>query len=361
MQPGRMANRHKIGISAAAASVLLAMITLLTGSFRVLAEDKPPASWTNVTANVGGEKWGYAGVTPLAAVPGSDEIIAGVSESGLWSTVDAGKTWKKLGEKDAVQIQNRPYQIIFDPKDSKVFWESGSYKPPGVFKTTDGGRTFIQLGAVAHIDSIGIDFTDPDRKTLLIGHHEQDRSIEKSVDGGKTWQKIGDKLPQHINFSNDVIVFDSKTFLVNAAGWKQENGAQLPFGIYRTKDAGATWAKVFDAGPSGPACRTAIGVIYWQTLWAAGLIKSTDQGKTWEKLPGIVKTNPIEVADGKLVAPVEKQLYVSADGGKTWGKLGPELPFKPSGIVYVSKPRAIYAWRSTEAKEDNVIARWEMP
>jgi photosystem II stability/assembly factor-like uncharacterized protein len=313
MQRGRIANDRK---SKMPGIMMLPAITLVlvAGSFNVPGEEKAPASWTNVTGNVGGEKWGYAGVTLLAAVPGSDDIIAGVSESGLWSTSDAGKTWKKLGAGDA-----------------------------------------------AHVDGLGIDLTDPDRKTLLIGHHEQDRSIEKSTDGGQTWQKIGDKLPEHTNFSNDVIVFDSKTFVVNAAGWKQENGAQLPFGIYRTEDAGATWTKVSETGPSGPACKTSDGAIYWQTLWAAGLVKSVDQGKTWEKLPGDIKSNPVEIADGKLVAPIEKQLYVSADAGKTWQKLGPELPFKPSGIVYAAKSKAIYAWRSTEAKEDNVIARWEIP
>ncbi|HWE04905.1 MAG TPA: hypothetical protein VG326_21035 [Tepidisphaeraceae bacterium] len=356
-----MADRRSVGRAGVAARLPLSVMIFFTGAFSVRADEKPAVTWINVTANVGGEKWGYAGVTLMAAVPGSDQIIAGVSEAGLWTTTDSGKAWKKLGAKDAVAIQNRPYQIVFDPTDPKIFWESGNYKPPGVFKSTDGGATFVQLGNAAHVDGIGIDFTDPDRKTLLIGHHEQDRSIEKSVDGGQTWQKIGDKLPDHINFSSDVIVFDAKTFLVNAAGWKQENGAQLPFGIYRTEDAGATWTKVSDAGPSGPACRTSDGAIYWQTLWAAGLVKSVNQGKTWEKLPGVVKANPIEIADKKLVAPVEKQLYVSADGGKTWEKLGPEMPFKPNGIVYGSKVRAIYAWRSTEAKEDNVIARWDMP
>jgi photosystem II stability/assembly factor-like uncharacterized protein len=325
------------------------------------AEEKPAGSWNNATGNVGGEKWGYAGVTTMVAVPGSDEVIAGVSESGLWQIADGGKTWRKLGDKDAVPVQNRPYQILFDPKDPKVFWTSGSYKPPGVFKTIDGGLTFQPLGNTQHVDGIGIDFTDPDRKTLAIAHHEQDRTVEKSTDSGKTWQNIGAKLPEHINFSSDVVVFDAKTFIVNAAGWKQDSGMPLPFGIYRTEDAGASWTKVSDAGPSGPACVASDGGLYWQTLWAAGLIKSMDKGKTWEKLPGPITTNPIEIIGGKLVAPVDKQLYASADAGKTWAKLGPELPFKPSGIVYSAKGHAIYAWRSTEAKEDNVIARWEMP
>ncbi|HET6248295.1 MAG TPA: hypothetical protein VFE47_11400 [Tepidisphaeraceae bacterium] len=329
------------------------------------AEGKAPAAaatrlWTNVTANVGGDKWGYAGVCLLTAVPDSDEVIAGVSEAGLWQTSDGGKTWKKLGEKDAVQIQNRPYQILFDPKDAKTFWVSGSYKAPGVFKTVDAGQTFVSLGN-ANVDGIAIDFIDPQRKTIVVGHHEQDRAVDKSTDGGKTWSKIGDKLPEQTNFTSDCLVFDAKTFVVNTAGWKQENGKQLPFGIYRTEDAGATWKKVSDAGPSGPPCVASDGTIYWQTLWNTGLIKSANKGATWEKLDGPIKANPIEIAGGKLIAPVEKQLYISADAGKIWQKLGPELPFKPNGIICTAKSHVIYAWRSSETKEDNVISRWEMP
>ncbi|MDB5175118.1 MAG: BNR/Asp-box repeat protein [Phycisphaerales bacterium] len=327
----------------------------------VQAQEKPAAgAWANVTNNVGGEKWGYAGVTTMAAVPGSGDIIAGVSEAGLWLSADGGKTWKKLGEKDAEQIRNRPYQIVFDPADPKIFWESGSYNGPGVFKTTDAGQTFVPLGKVTHVDGIGVDFTDPDRKTLLIGHHEQERSIEKSSDGGQTWLKIGDKLPEKTNFSSDVIVFDAKCYDVNAAGWKQDGGKQIPFAVFRTEDAGATWTKVSDSGPNGPACVSSDGAIYWQTLWGAGLVKSADHGKTWEKLPGPAKANPIEITGGKLVVPIEKQLYASSDGGKTWTQFGPELPFKPSGIVFSANSHALYAWRSTEGKEDGAIVRWEV-
>src|SRR2546423_1524554 len=68
-----------------------------------------PLAWRNVTSNVGGSRWGYGGVTTIAAVPGSDEVIAGVSERGLWSTKDGGLTWTQLGEDG--QIKCRPYQI----------------------------------------------------------------------------------------------------------------------------------------------------------------------------------------------------------------------------------------------------------
>src|SRR5262245_20484686 len=93
-----------------------------------------PPAWVNVTNNIGGETWGYAGVTYMAAVPNSDVVIAGVSERGLWSTTDKGVTWKKLGADDKEPIKHRPHQIVFDPKDSSTFWVSGCYGA-GIFKT----------------------------------------------------------------------------------------------------------------------------------------------------------------------------------------------------------------------------------
>ena len=82
----------------------------------VFAQDRPGTGWKNVTGGVGGETWGYAGVTLVAAVPDRDEVLAGVSESGLWSSVDGGETWKKLGAQDREPIKHRPHQIVFDPK-----------------------------------------------------------------------------------------------------------------------------------------------------------------------------------------------------------------------------------------------------
>ena len=59
-----------------------------------LCSDPARAEWINVTNNVGGEKWGYAAVCLVVAVPNSDAIVAGVSEAGLWRSDDGGKSWQ---------------------------------------------------------------------------------------------------------------------------------------------------------------------------------------------------------------------------------------------------------------------------
>ncbi len=121
------------------------------------AAAQPGAGWVNVTGNVGGPTWGAYGVTYMRAVPGSSEVIAGVSERGLWASADGGTRWRKLGGNE---MKFRPCRIVFDPKDTSVFWVSGCYGD-APFKTEDGGKTFQRLGKLAHADGVAVDFTDP--------------------------------------------------------------------------------------------------------------------------------------------------------------------------------------------------------
>jgi photosystem II stability/assembly factor-like uncharacterized protein len=308
--------------------------------------------WVDVASNVGGEKWGAYGVHYMKAVPGSEAVIAGVSECGLWSTSDGGATWKKLG---GDEIKCRPGHILFDPKDTSIFWVSGCYGD-APFKTEDGGKTFKRLGKLAHSDTVAVDFTDPERKTLLLGLHEQSQSLQMSTDGGQSWKKIGDRLPEDSNHSSDPLILDSKTFLVNTAGWKQK----ASLGIYRTEDGGETWTSVSTFGPNGTPLVASDGAIYWQRLYGGGLLKSTDRGKTWNALSNAVKSNPIELPDKRLAGFAGNQIMVSSDGGATWTKLGPPIPLKPNGITYSDKGKSFYAWQMADnlKRPAQSIVRW---
>jgi photosystem II stability/assembly factor-like uncharacterized protein len=324
----------------------------------LLAQTAPAAKesgWKNVTAGVGGETWGYAGVTLMSAVPDRDEIIAGVSESGLWSSTDGGATWKKLGASDKEPIKNRPHQIVYDPKNPRVFWISGNYGA-GIFRTDDAGASFHRLGQLQHVDGIAVDFSDPARRTLLTGLHEQTRSLHISHDGGAKWEKIGDKFPEDSNFTTDPLILDSKTFLVNTAGWAKGKTS----GIYRSSDAGVTWTKVFEGGPGGRGLVTSAGDVFWQAVWGGGLLKGTEKGATWTKSGGPVKTNVIEMPGGKLAGLADQQLFVSANGGTSWDKVGDPLPMKAQGVVFSAKRKAFYVWKMSDKKATDTVWRWDL-
>ena len=313
------------------------------------------AAWTNVTGGVGGDKWGYAGVCVVVPVPGSAAMIAGVSEAGLWRTDDRGASWRKLGAGDQQQIRHRPHQVLFDPADPRRFWVSGCYDA-SPFVTADGGQTLQRLGNLSHMDGIGVDFTDPRRQTLVVGLHEQARSVHKSTDSGRTWQKIGQALPEDSNHSTDPIVMDARTFVINTAGWAQNKS----WGIYRTENAGVTWTKVSDLGPADRALVASDGAVYWGICYGNGLVKSADQGKTWQKLSGPARFCPVQFGPSRIAAVGGQQVYVSADRGQSWEKLAEPLPFKPNGIAYNAASESLYAWRSTEKKVPDAVLRWDV-
>ena len=278
-----------------------------------------------------GRLWRALQLPPSPAAP----VIAGVSESGLWKTTDAGKTWNKLGGNE---IKNRPDRIVYDPKNPAIFWVSGCYGD-SPFRTDDGGKTFQRLGNLSHSDGIAVDFTDPQRRTLLLGLHEQSQSLELSTDKGKSWTKIGNRLPADSNHSSDPIVIDSKTFLINTAGWKQE----ASLGIYRSEDGGETWTEVSTFGPAGQPLVASDGSIYWQRIWGGGLLKSTDKGKTWKLISNAIKTIRSNCPATAWPDCNGDQILISSDGGENWTK--------PPGRRFRSSPTAsstaIRANRST--------------
>src|ERR1043166_9062735 len=162
-----------------------------------------PAQWVNVTANLADIPSECGNLCLLSVVPGQDTIIAGVAKRGLWQTTDGGATWMPLGQGNGSDaIVNRPSWIEYDPTNANIFWESCIYNSSGVYHTTNGGQTFQHLGSAKHNDSLSVDFSDPKRRTLLAGGHEQSRTVWKSGDGGQTWTNIGSTLPEGTKFSS---------------------------------------------------------------------------------------------------------------------------------------------------------------
>jgi hypothetical protein len=307
-------------------------------------------SWTSVAGTLAGDSWGAYGVHYLTTVPHSAAVIAGVSERGLWFSGDGGTTWTKLGTGDL--IKHRPTRIIFDPKNPAIFWECGIYGA-GMYFSKDAGKTIERLGTLDHVDDMAVDFSDPERRTLLAGLHEQARSLNLSRDGGKTWKKIGDKFPEDSNFTHDPIILDSKTYLVNTAGWKQK----ATLGIYRSEDAGETWTRISTIGPSGTPLVASSGTILWQGLWGSGVVRSADQGKTWSAPVRPVNSSIIELPGKRFAGYADSQVMVSADDGVSWTKFGPAIPFKPNGLAYSAEGKAFYAYHLTDKKDAQAIVR----
>jgi photosystem II stability/assembly factor-like uncharacterized protein len=321
-----------------------------------------PAAWINVTANLAGLPSECGNLCLLSVVPGKDKIIAGIAQKGLWVTTDGGATWTPLGHgagSDA--IINRPSSIVYDPTNSDVFWESGIYNSFGVYQTTNGGATFRHLGSITHNDQVSVDLSDPQRRTLLAGGHEQAQRVWKSVDGGANWTNVGSNLPPGTKFSSNPLLVGSATYLVNASGWGKGTG-----GIFRTADGGTTWSPVSALEANGRPLVASDGTIYWQLMYDRGVLRSTDQGQTWLQACGygvIRGSHLIELPDGRLAAVGGKCVKVSSDQGATWTQVADPAPIQPAGLVYAPARQAFFIWQWDCGKQvlTNAIFRCDYP
>jgi hypothetical protein len=293
----------------------------------------PPAQWVNVTANLAGMA-SECGNTPyLASHPAYDMLITSVAKHGLWASTDGGTSWHQLWPAAGNnQITNRGSSIVFDPAHADTFWESGIYNGPGVYRTTDNGMTFTALGDAHHIDSVSVDLGDPLRMTLLAGGHEQKQTLYRSADGGGMWTNVGLNLPAGTNFCTNALVIDKDVHLVGCSGY-----AGGTDGVFRTTDGGKMWVPTSTESAAALPLWASDGTIYWSLIYDRGLIKSTNQGGLWTKTiqAGTLKTgHPIELPDGRIVAPGPKTLMISTDKGMTFNPVGAAMPFVPNSITY---------------------------
>lgn len=291
--------------------------------------------WTPVAGNLAGIDSDC--VNGLGFRPDQDMVIAGVAGHGLFSAAAATDQWTALGAAGGDAVNSQLTQILVDPANAQTFWAAGIYGD-GVYRTDDNGATFRALGGIQHIDSMSVDLSDPARRTLLAGKHESS-TVFRSTDGGAHWQELSG-LPADVGFTSAPYVVDANTYLVGSV---QGAGA----GVYRSTDAGKTWNKVFDKAVNGPPLARE-GKIQWLQDGGTALITSTDGGATWSSVTtgGFVQAKQmIALPDGSLASTHGKQLALSADGGATWKFVGPPMPYDASGIAWSAGANTFYAFR----------------
>ena len=216
---------------------------------------------------------------------------------GVWKSTDAGKTWTHVWGVDKQNVS----KIRVHPTNPDIVWVAafGFHGAPnderGVFKTTDGGRTWKKVlyrddktGAI----DISIDRANPNvlyvalweafRKEYTMSSGGPGSGLFKSTDGGETWKEItrNPGLPKGVVGRIGVAIAGGDPNRVYALV-ENENG-----GLYRSEDAGATWALVNEnrAVRQRAFYYTHVfadtknkDVVYMQNT---ALFRSTDGGKT---------------------------------------------------------------------------------
>jgi len=338
-------------------AVILCLGTLSLAVFTLPA--RAEMVWKNVTNDLGGDYgWARGSCSTIVVAPGTDIVYTEIGKIGVYASKNGGENWYDTA-KDTVNVPDGIVNsFVFDPRDPNRFWFSCMYGK-GLFKSTDAGKHIQQIGSFQHLDGLTIDFTDPDRKTMVFAKHEQSRSLVRSKDGGESWHGIGMNLPDGTRFTTWPLLINSDILLTNTSGW----GGGTITGIWRSENCGDDWTKVSDSGPICFPLLTSKGTVFYPTY--GGVLRSTDTGKTWTMIRCPVSNTPIELPDGRIAATGSQQIYISTDNGDTWTPFGPKVPVPLSGIgpnlAYAAARKAFFVCHGSDTTIDNAIWRLDVP
>jgi photosystem II stability/assembly factor-like uncharacterized protein len=184
---------------------------------------------------------------------------------GIYKSTDAGKTWKNVGLRNSEHIA----KVLIDPRDSNIVYVASQgplFSPGGdrgLYQTTDGGQTWkpiLQIGENTGITDIDIDPRNPDamyaaayqrrRNTSVIVAGGPDAGIFKTTDGGKTWKQLKDGLPNVDLGRIALAVSPQKPDVVYALIMTSRSNKMS--GYYRSGDAGEHWTRGVLQGSAGP-------------------------------------------------------------------------------------------------------------
>lgn len=296
-------------------------------------------------------------VGALAVAPSNPDIVwVGTGESnifrssytgvGVYKSTDNAKTFQHLGLIDTGTIG----RIVIHPSDPNVVYVASAGQEwvenemRGVFKTTDGGRTWthvLKISPKTGVNDLAMDPKDPN--TLYAGAWQRQRrkwndprvepgfsegGIFKSTDAGRTWNRLTNGLPPSnvlgrigiaVAPSNPNVVYgyidnyDCDTQPEPAGARGQNPGgsaARCPIKgneVYRSNDKGASWTRVSGQDEEQRAFVKMMGASY---AWVFGNIR-------------------VDPTDENTVYTLALGMSVSRDGGKTFGRLGAPWPGAP--------------------------------
>ncbi|MCB0668284.1 MAG: glycosyl hydrolase [Saprospiraceae bacterium] len=229
----------------------------------------------------------------VAGVPGNQLVYyVGAASGGIWKTVDGGLNWKPVFDKQKVHSIGALGLAYSDPEiiyagTGESFIRSNISIGNGVYKSTDGGANWTHLGLeeTGRISRIIVDPKNPDIVYVAaLGHAyvpQKDRGVFKSTDGGKTWNQV---LQVDENTGASDLVMDPHNPRILFAGmwqleikpWTRTSGGPGS-GIYRSMDAGETWEKLKDNGlPKGDVGKIALSMTAAQPQRLYALIETGD-------------------------------------------------------------------------------------
>ena len=274
------------------------------------------------------------------AVAVSDPNVVYVGTGEAWKSVDAGKSWKSVGLKDSRAIG----KVIVNPRNPDIVFVAALGHPfgpnteRGVFRTTDGGKTWDKvLYKDENTGAIDVAF-DPQNPNILFASLWEARrtpwslasggpgsGVYRSTDGGATWKRLEQHGLPKGPYGRIGLAVAANSERVYAIIEAKENG-----GLYRSDDGGDTWDLVNGSHSLFQRPWYYMHVIAdpqdANTLYVADVefFKSTDGGRNFNKMKVPHGDNHGLWIDPKntkrMIASNDGGVTVSLDGGNSWAR-----------------------------------------
>jgi photosystem II stability/assembly factor-like uncharacterized protein len=338
------------------------------------------STWENISDGFFGGSIGAVAVSesdPNVIYVGEGEktVRGNVSSGhGMWRSVDAGKTWEQIGLKDSKHIG----RIRIHPQNPDIVYVAvmgdlyKSHEERGVFKSTDGGKTWKKT-LFANKDAGAVDLIlDPNnprhlyattwnvrRNPYSLSSGGPGSGIWKSTDGGDTWKDISknEGLPKGTLGIIGVTVSPVNSNRVYAMVEAEEGG------LFRSDDSGLTWKKMNDdrnlrqrawyytrvyADPKDEDVVYVLNVAYHRSkdggrTFTAAYAGHSDHHDLW-----IAPENP-----SRMVIADDGGAQVTADGGMNWSTMNNQ----PTGQFYRVVTDNHFPYRIYGAQQDNSTVR----
>jgi photosystem II stability/assembly factor-like uncharacterized protein len=307
-----------------------------------------PLHWRSIGPFRGGRTRAIAGVPSQPSV-----FYIGVCNGGVWKTDDYGRTWKPIFDDQPTGSIGSVAVAASDPNIVYVGSGEGLHRPDlsvgdGIYKSTDAGKTWTHLGLRdgQQIPQLAIDPHDPNKVFAAVAGHpygpNKERGVYRSTDGGQNWQQVLGK-DENVGAS-DVLIDPSDSNIVYATLWEAregawENGAWngTGGGLFKSTDGGTTFQQLAGGLPEGVVqSHVAIADSNPKILMATvgtkdgvKIYRSEDAGASWAVITsdsrpagriggGDLSVPRFDPKDPNVVYVASTVTWKSADGGKTW-------------------------------------------
>ncbi|MDE3172906.1 MAG: hypothetical protein KGN74_07520 [Gemmatimonadota bacterium] len=275
-------------------------------------------------------------------------VYIAAATGGIWKTTNHGTTWTPIFDHEATSAFG---VIAIAPSDPKVLWagtgeqnnrQSSSWGD-GVYRSTDAGASWTHVGLddTRAIGRIVVDPHDPDvAYVAALGNlwaPSSDRGVYRTTDGGRTWTKslFVDTLTGAVDLAMD----PNDPHTLYAATYQRLrtpccfNGGGPGSGIYRTTDGGATWQKLGGGLPTGDVGRIGLGIsrqngkrVYAvvEAPSAGGVYRTDDGGAAWTRVnaldprPMYYSSLMVDPTDDARLYMMARWFYRSDDAGAHW-------------------------------------------